>query len=46
MQVLNQIDFYERAIYKCQNALMGIFNNYWWKTPERGFRADKRTLKI
>jgi hypothetical protein len=28
MQVLNQIDFYERAIYKCQNALMGIFNNY------------------
>ena len=31
-QVLNLIDFYERAIYKCQNALMGIFNNYWWKT--------------
>jgi len=27
-QVLNAIDFNEREIYKCKNALMGIFNNY------------------
>ena len=27
-QVLNSIYFNEREIYKCKNALMGIFNNY------------------
>ena len=26
-QVLNEIDFNEREIYKCKNALIGIFNN-------------------
>ena len=30
--VMNAIVFREKEIYKCQNALMGIFNNYWWKT--------------
>ena len=27
-RVLNSIDFNEREIYMCKNALMGIFNNY------------------
>jgi TRAP-type mannitol/chloroaromatic compound transport system substrate-binding protein len=27
-RVLNAIDFNEKEIYKCKNALMGIFNNY------------------
>jgi hypothetical protein len=27
-RVLNAIDFNEKEIYRCKNALMGIFNNY------------------